>query len=299
MSAVETKVITTVRTGDDVYGELVDTYGRPFKVPNYTLKEILEAIPPRCFERSPLRGFLYIVQDLTLIGLTFYLTNTYVTPEYVPSWQARYALWTLYTILQGFFGTGIWVIAHECNHQAFSKYRTLNDVTGWILHSAVLVPYFSWKIVHKQHHSVHNNLAKDLQFVPRDRESYAKEMGKDSHSNWEFTEDTPLYSALQLLGQQLWGWPYYLLTNISGSESYKKRSDGRGVGKHNGWGGGVNHFDPNSPLFSEGDRHLILLSDLGIAITLATVSYIGYRYGWINILVWYWIPYLWVNHWLG
>lgn len=307
MSTSKTKIATTpaveARTAkgahDDVYGKLYDAYGKPFKVPQYTLKELLDVIPTHCFERSPFTGFQYLAQDIALISLTFYAAYTYVTPALVPSWWARFALWTLYGILQGFFGTGVWVIAHECNHQAFSKYKTLNDTVGWIFHSALLVPYFSWKIVHKQHHSLHNNLAKDLQFVPRNREGFAKEMGKEEHSNWEITEDTPLHSVLSLLGQQVFGWPYYLLTNVSSAEAYQKRSDGRGVGKHNGWGGGVNHFVPSSPLFNENDKYLILLSDLGIAITLSTVLYLGYRFGWVNILVWYWIPYFWVNNWLG
>lgn len=89
------------------------------------------------------------------------------------------------------------------------------------------------------------------------------------------------------------------MTNSSGSEGYQKRADGRGVSKYNGWGGGVNHFDTSSPLFGEKDAYLVHLSTLGLALTVSGVSYIGYKFGWINILVWYWIPYLWVNHWLG
>lgn len=44
--------------------------------------------------------------------------------------------------------TGVWVIAHECGHQAFSKYQWLNDSVGLVLHTALLVPYFSWRITH-------------------------------------------------------------------------------------------------------------------------------------------------------
>jgi omega-6 fatty acid desaturase (delta-12 desaturase) len=118
-------------------------------------------------------------------------------------------------------------------------------------------------------------------------------------STWELTEDTPLYSALHLLGQQLIGWPYHLLANESGSENYQNRRDGRGKGKHNGFGGGVNQFQPSSPLFSSEDEPLIVLSDLGIGLVLAVVAFLSCRFGWLNMLVWYWIPYMWVNHWLG
>jgi omega-6 fatty acid desaturase (delta-12 desaturase) len=300
MAVTDTEISTAAARSDEgSYGLLYDTYGNTFEVPNYTLKQLTEVIPARCFERSLLTGTRYVIQDLSLIGCTFYVANTYITPSLIPSFSARFILWSLYTVLQGIFGTGIWVLAHECNHQAFSEYNTVNDITGWILHSAILVPYFSWKITHKQHHSVHNNLAKDLHFVPKDREAFAKHNGYPEDSDWELVEDAPLYNALQLFCQQLWGWPYYLLANDSGSDGYQKRSDGRGKGKRNGWGGGVNHFDPNSPLFAERDAHLIYLSQLGIVITLGIVWYLGHQFGHLNMLVWYWIPYLWVNHWLG
>ena len=281
------------------YGKIVDTYGKEFKVPEYSFKQIKDAIPARCFEKSALTGFRYIVQDLSLIILTFYVFNTYVTESKVPSWYLRFSLWTLYTFLQGLFGIGVWVIAHECGHGAFSDSKTLNDITGWTLHSVLLVPYFSWKLSHKQHHALHNNLAKDMQFVPKSREEYGKHTGKSKHSNWEFTEEMPLRTAVELVIQQLIGWPRHLLTHDSASAGYQLRPDGRGAGKRHGLGKGVNHFNPYSPLFNADESHLILLSDLGLTLTLSATAYIGYVYGWVNILVWYWVPYLWVNHWLG
>ena len=47
------------------------------------------------------------------------------------------------------------------------------------------------------------------------------------------------------------------------------------------------------------DEKLILLSDLGLAIVGSALYMVGSNYGWNNLLVWYFIPYLWVNHWLG
>ena len=41
------------------------------------------------------------------------------------------------------------VIAHECGHGAFSKSEALNDAVGLVVHSLLLVPYFSWKFSHK------------------------------------------------------------------------------------------------------------------------------------------------------
>ena len=56
---------------------------------------------------------------------------------------------------------------------------------------------------------------------------------------------------------------------------------------------------PYSPLYERKDEKLILLSDLGLAITGFALYLVGKNYGWMNLLVWYGIPYLWVNHWLG
>ena len=43
-----------------------------FVVPNYTVKQLLDAIPAHCFHRSALRSSLYIVQDFAAIGALVY-----------------------------------------------------------------------------------------------------------------------------------------------------------------------------------------------------------------------------------
>jgi omega-6 fatty acid desaturase (delta-12 desaturase) len=52
---------------------------------------------------------------------------------------ARFTLWSLYTFWTGLFATGLWVIAHECGHQAFSESKLINNTVGWILHSAYAI----------------------------------------------------------------------------------------------------------------------------------------------------------------
>lgn len=199
---------------------------------------------------------------MACIATTFLLCHNFVTPEYIPSTPVRALLWGLYTVLQGLFGTGLWVIAHECGHQAFSPSKVVNDTTGWVLHSALLVPYFSWKISHGKHHKATGNMERDMVFVPRTREQQASRLGKLVHELGELAEDAPAYTLLMLIGQQLIGWPNYLLTNVTGHNYHERQREGRGKGKHNGFGGGVNHFDPRSPLYEQKDGKLILLSDL-------------------------------------
>jgi hypothetical protein len=58
-------------------------------------------------------------------------------------WLAWLA-WPMYWFWQGAFATGVWVIAHECGHGAFSDSEALNDGVGLVFHSLLLVPYYSW-----------------------------------------------------------------------------------------------------------------------------------------------------------
>lgn len=278
--------------------KLRDTYGNEFELPNYTIKDIRDAIPKHCYERSGLTGLSYVARDIVLLGGTFYLFNHFCTSEYVPSYPARAALWAVYTFLQGLFGTGLWVLAHECGHQSFSPSKTLNDTVGWICHSALLVPYFSWKISHGKHHKATGNMERDMVFLPRTREEHATRMGYVLHEMHELMEETPIYTASMLIGQQLFGWPYYLFANVTGHNQHEKQPEGKGAGKKNG-DFSVNHFFASSPLYEKKDEHLILLSDLGLFIVGSILALIGSTYGWTNLLVWYFIPYLWVNHWLG
>lgn len=283
----------------DTKRKLIDGYGNEFEIPDYTIKQIRDAIPAHCFERSAATGFYYIARDIACIAATFYAFHNYVTPATVPSLPLRTALWAGYTFLQGLFGTGLWVIAHECGHQSFSPSKTLNDCVGWVLHSALLVPYFSWKISHGKHHKATGNLERDMVFVPETREQFASRLGKLAHEVGELIEETPIATAGLLIYQQLGGWPAYLLTNVTGHDNHARQTEGKGVGKKNGFGTGVNHFNPSSPLYEKRDEHLILLSDLGLLITGTVLFALSQKFGFFNMFVWYFLPYLWVNHWLG
>ncbi|KAK5236741.1 hypothetical protein LTR96_007601 [Exophiala xenobiotica] len=279
--------------------KLVDTYGNSFEIPDYTISDIHKAIPKHCFERSAVTGLYYVARDVASLATTFYLFNRFVTPEYIPSTPLRAGLWFLYTVVQGLFGTGLWVLAHECGHQSFSPSKVLNDTVGWFCHSALMVPYFSWKISHGKHHKATGHLERDMVFVPATRQEWATKKGYLLHQLNELTEETPITTAYNLIAQQIGGWPMYLMTNVTGHNKHQEQREGRGVGKQNGFGGGVNHFDPNSPLYEAKDAKLILLSDLGLLITGSILFWVGRTYGFANLFVWYLAPYLWVNHWLA
>ena len=278
---------------------MIDTNGNVFEIPDFTIKQIRDAIPAHCFHRSTARSLGYVARDLTVLATVFYLFNKFCTPDYVPFLGARVVLWSLYTVIQGIQATGLWVLAHECGHGGFSDHRLLNDVVGWICHSALLVPYFSWKISHGKHHKATAHMERDMVFVPKSRAVYAQKVGRTVHELAELAEETPIVSALELLGQQLFGWPMYLVTNATGHNCHERQPEGRGRGKENGLKDGVNHFNPESPLYEARDAKYILLSDLGLALAGTALYLLVQKFGFVNMLVWYFLPYLWVNHWLG
>ncbi|CAD6581482.1 MAG: Oleate hydroxylase fah12 [Alectoria sarmentosa] len=297
-SLVDTKLSGELVNSDAQFGKLVDTHGNEFQVPEFTINDVRNAIPKHCFERSAARGLMYVARDIFSLATTFALFHTLWTPANVPSNNVRAAGWALYTFIQGCFGTGLWVMAHECGHQSFSPSKTLNDTVGFICHSALLVPYFSWKISHGKHHKATGHIDRDMVFVPKTREEYASKIGRAVHELAELAEETPIVTAGLLIGQQLMGWILYLSINVTGHNSHTRQKEGRGHGKQNGWGGKVNHFDPSSPLYEAKDSKLILASDLGLAFVVGILFWIGKNFGWANLAVWYFIPYLWVNHWL-
>ncbi|CAN6672397.1 hypothetical protein TRVA0_046S00474 [Trichomonascus vanleenenianus] len=275
----KTTTTTTTTTTQSEGKTAVDTFGDVFEVPNYTIKEILDAIPPHCYKRSLVRSFGYVFRDLFFIGLFGYIAISYI--HLIPWLSVRCLAWCAYAFVQGLFGTGAWVLAHECGHGAFSDYRSVNDTVGWVLHSALLVPYHSWRISHSKHHKATGHLTRDMVFVPKSRETFDKGRGFT-----ENIEDAPIVTLYHLIMQQLFGWIMYLATNVTG-QKYPDRAK---------WV--QNHFIPWSPIFDKKDFFNIVLSDVGIVLTLTALYYSAKTWGLATVALMYVVPYFWVNHWL-
>lgn len=90
---------------------------RGWEIPDFTIKEIRDAIPAHCFRRDTFRSFTYVFHDVAILVGLAYLASWI---DHIPSAIARVLLWLAYWIAQGIVGTGIWVLGHECGHQAFS-----------------------------------------------------------------------------------------------------------------------------------------------------------------------------------
>lgn len=239
----------------------------PASTPPFTLGQIKKAIPPHCFRRSLLGSFSCVFHDLFFASIFYYIASTYIhlLPQPLP-----YFAWPIYWILQGCVLTGVWVIAHECGHHAFSDYQLVDDTVGLILHSSLLVPYFSWKISHRRHHSNTGSLERDEVFVPKPKCKipwYSKYL------------NNPPGRLFSLLVTLLLGWPLYLAFNVSGRE-YDRLAC---------------HFDPHGPIYSQRERLLIYISDASLLAVTSVVYKVAITKGLVWLVCIYGVPLLIVN----
>ncbi|NP_001310650.1 oleate hydroxylase FAH12 [Ricinus communis] len=239
----------------------------PHTKPPFTLGDLKRAIPPHCSERSFVRSFSYVAYDVCLSFL-FYSIATNFFP-YISS-PLSYVAWLVYWLFQGCILTGLWVIGHECGHHAFSEYQLADDIVGLIVHSALLVPYFSWKYSHRRHHSNIGSLERDEVFVPK---------SKSKISWYSKYLNNPPGRVLTLAATLLLGWPLYLAFNVSG-RPYDRFAC---------------HYDPYGPIFSERERLQIYIADLGIFATTFALYQATMAKGLAWVMRIYGVPLLIVN----
>ena len=105
-----------------------------------TKGEFRAAIPAHCFKKDTLRSLAHAFQSVACTAACAALAPL------IPLRWAFAPVWLAYGAATGTVATGMWVIAHECGHGAFSDNRRLQDAVGYFLHSLMLVPYFSWQV---------------------------------------------------------------------------------------------------------------------------------------------------------
>jgi fatty acid desaturase len=242
-----------------------------------TKREVLAAIPEECFERSLIKSLVYLFLSLAItVGSGgFAYACIPLTWSWLPAWIA-------YAIVAGTAGTGCWVVAHECGHRAFAKHNWLQDLIGYCLHSALLVPYFSWQRSHAVHHARTNHLDLGETHVPaRDTSPHGK-----ANRWWQETIGDEAFAIVSMGSRFLVGWPLYLLIGATGGSA-------RGM---------TNHFWPAWPfsaaLFPGEWRRKVWLSDIGVVAMLGLLGWWTSIAGFPAVLALYGGPYLVVNFWL-
>jgi acyl-lipid omega-3 desaturase len=172
--------------------------------PPFSLQDLRDAIPAKCFERNTLRSFAYLALDVGIVAAlaagAFYINNPLV--------------WPLYWFAQGTMFWALFVVGHDCGHQSFSNNKALNDFVGNIVHSSIMVPYHGWRISHRTHHANHGHVENDESWHPVTKS---------------------LYTAMNKLGRMgrvlfpfpLFAYPFYLWKRSPGKEGshYDPNSD--------------------------------------------------------------------------
>ncbi|KAI9687193.1 MAG: hypothetical protein M1820_010509 [Bogoriella megaspora] len=155
----------------------------------------------------------------------------------------------------------------------------------------MLTPYFAWRSSHRRHHIYANNMQLDHNYVPPRRAAYMQAFWGKLQRVEDVTEDAPIVTLLRLTVQQIFGFPFYLLNNITASPTSLPRVPSK-LFFVNG------HFNPFGPLFRPAEAHLILLSDIGVLAAAAAVYLLSIRIGSAWTMLLYLQPYVWVNHWI-
>ena len=237
----------------------------PATKPPFTVGDIKRAIPSHCFKRSIPKSFSYLISDLVIIALAVYATKFFVFDGLL-----NWAMWTAYWVVTGCVATGVWVIAHECGHHAFSDYQWLDDTVGLIFHSLLLVPYFSWKYSHRRHHSNTGSVEKDEVFVPQKKEEFGGISRYLQH---------PPGRLLSIIVTLTLGWPLYLIFNVSGRK-YERPA---------------NHFNTHSPIFVDRERFFIFVSDISLLAVAGLLYRLYDAFGLVYLVKMYFMPLLIVN----
>ncbi|OSC96493.1 linoleoyl phosphatidylcholine delta-12 acetylenase [Trametes coccinea BRFM310] len=259
----------------------------------WKLQDIRAAIPDHLFVRDTRRGLAWLALDLFMAACCW-KAALLIDPMFTSRLAvqrlslagaeiARWSCWLLYWWFQGLIFTGIWVIGHECGHGAFSASQWICNTIGFITHTLLWTPYFSWKISHHRHHCNHASMERDEVYVPKTRSDLGiPEEGEGKIDYDEYFGDTPIYTLFMLVRQQLLAFPAYLLFNVSGQKNYPK------------W---TNHFDPGSILFTKEQRNVVLISNAGIAAMILLVREACRTWGAAAVVKYYGIPWLCVTHW--
>ena len=110
----------------------------PVSKPNFTVKDLRDAVPKHCFIRSFGRSSTYLLVDVGAVAL-FMFCSQYIDTIFSEYWFLRMFAWIVYWCMTGFIMTGLWVIGHECGHHAFCEIDAVSDAIGFVVHTALLV----------------------------------------------------------------------------------------------------------------------------------------------------------------
>ena len=242
-----------------------------------SVAEVRAALPSDAFDLSTPRSLGYAAFSLLTTVTPAVLAWRYLPLEWV--WLPA---WILYALVTGTCAFGMWIIAHECGHGAFSPNRRLQDAVGFVFHTTLLVPYFSWQRSHAIHHAKTNHLTDGESHVPLRTIDESGQLALSRHRSLGARR----YGVYNLVIHVVLGWPIYLLTGAVPSDG----------------GGKTNHFWPWAPfndrLFPRRWIRRVVVSAIGVLGVVAALVSWAIAAGPAVVVAVYVGPYLVNNAWL-
>ena len=204
----------------------------------------------------------------------------------IPLTLTAIPLWILYATVTGTIAMGCWVLAHECGHNAFHPNRRLEGFVGFALHSALLVPYYSWARSHAVHHAHCNHLEGGETHVPPRASSHQGQATEQLKRKLK----APLFGIISLFNHLIIGWQLYLFSGATGGEDY-------GFPTSHFWNGAP-FTNGKRALFPGSFRNLMVRSNLGVLAMIILLMIAGSQFSFARILCLYGLPYIIINIWL-
>ena len=110
--------------------------------PAGSLLPVIRVIPPEAYENPTWKGLAYFGRDLLIYGACVAALITWSNPLVVA------LLW----FVTGLAMTGLFVVGHDCAHQALFRHRWLNDLVGRIAMLPSWHVYSGWVLGHNRVH---------------------------------------------------------------------------------------------------------------------------------------------------
>lgn len=173
-------------------------------------REVLQAVPAHCLERSTARSLAYLGCDVLLFaGLVAAILSV------DSAWLATPLALLLGTVL-----TGLFVVGHDCGHRSFSDRTALSDVVGEFATGIALWPFHVWRLSHDLHHRHTHHIEKDIAWVPFTTKKLGRLAPLDREIYWQTR------AGLWFLGS--WFFTFYFVKDaLRGEKSRHFRAEDR------------------------------------------------------------------------
>ena len=257
---------------------------------------VSKVIPADCYESDTAKSLGYLAVSVIGTALcTAFGVSALGVFDPAQFWTLPF--WLGYDVVTGTVAMGLWVLAHECGHGAFSSNKALQDGVGYVLHSIMLTPYYSWQRSHAVHHRYTNHMELGETHVP-------EEHGSDSEALYDSIElrekilkqfgdnnGIKIWGGLQAFLHLIVGWPAYLLIGATGGPDR----------------GRTNHYypypltepkQPKKELFPGNWKEKVYQSDIGCAVVAASALVWAACNGPAEMMALYGGPLIVVNAWL-